>query len=73
MCVGFGLSGSPPDAGGERYANLRSEGAAEWPRLGVEVLGLEHFVKKLEPFTSISSSKFRVSSELHEGISRAEV
>jgi hypothetical protein len=62
MCVGCGLSGSPPIAGRERYANLRSESAAEWPRLGLEALGLEHFVQKLDPLTCISSSKFRVSS-----------
>jgi len=73
MCVSCGLSGSPPNAGGERYANLRSDGAAGWPRLGGEALRLEHFVKKLETFTGLSSSKFRVSSKLHEGISRGEV
>ena len=44
MCVGCGLSGSPPNAGGEQNANLRSEGAAEWPRLDAEALGLENFV-----------------------------
>jgi len=73
MCVGCGLSGSPPNAGRERYANLCLEFTAEWPRLGVEALRLEHFVEKLEAITCLSPSKFRVSSDLHEGISLAEV
>jgi len=46
MCVDCELSGSPHNAGGERYAHLRLEFAAEWHRLGVEALRLEHFVKK---------------------------
>jgi hypothetical protein len=40
MPVGCGLSGSPSNAGGERYANLPLEGAAELPHLGVEALVL---------------------------------
>ncbi len=32
-----------PTVGGERYTNLRLEGAVEWPRLGVEALVPELF------------------------------
>ena len=38
MRVGCGWSGSPPSAGRARCANLFSEGAAEWTRLGVNAL-----------------------------------
>ena len=58
MCAGCGWSGSQPNAGGERFDTLLSEGAAEWTRLGVEALMLELFVKMLEPLTCIFPAKF---------------
>ncbi len=53
-----GGAGSPPRAGGERYVSLLSEGAAEWNRLGVEVLVLELLLKYSEPLTCILFARF---------------
>ena len=62
ICVGCGWSGSPPNAGGERYVSLLSEGAAEWTRLGVEALVLE-LKKKMG--TSLLLVFFLLSFEYH--------
>jgi hypothetical protein len=67
VCVGCGKSGSPPNAGGERYASLLSEGAVEWTRLGVEALVLELFVNFLEPLTCICLLSFEYHQSCMEG------